>query len=240
MKTTEQSAENFMNEISALANESDRVTMMRFFKTGKGQYGEKDVFIGVRMSTINEMSKKYTMLPVEEIEKMLTHQFHEFRAGALYLMSRNCKSNTLPQHTRKQYFDLYMKQHQHINNWDLIDSGCIQIVGGYLYDKPRAILYNLVKSENMWERRTAMVSTLFFIRNSDLEDTFKLADLLINDKQDLIHKAMGWMLRCAGQKDKNRLMEYLENRAGKLPRTALRYSIEKFSPAEREYFMALK
>lgn len=238
--TKVQTSQAFMDEISMIANESDRATMMRFFKTGKGQYSENDIFIGVRMSAINEMSKKYTGLPVEELEKLLIHPYHEFRAGAIYVMSRNCKTKSLSEEIRKQYFDLYLKQHQHINNWDLIDSGCIQVVGGYLFDKPRDVLYQLLKSENIWERRTAIVSTLYFIRQSDLEDTFRIADLLINDKHDLIHKATGWMLRCTGQMNKNRLVEYLEERASKLPRTALRYAIEKFSPSEREYFMTLK
>ncbi len=234
------SAQDFMDEILSLANEDDRVTMMRFFKTGKGQYGENDVFIGVKMSVINTLSKKYTQLSVTELEKMLIHPYHEFRAGAIYVMSRNCKTKTLSQAIRKEYYDLYLRQHSHINNWDLIDSGCIQIIGGYLLDKPRDILYKLVYSADLWERRTAIVSTLHFIRNSELEDTFKLSDILINDKQDLIHKASGWMLRCAGQKNKSRLVEYLEEKASKLPRTALRYAIEKFTPSEREYFMTLK
>lgn len=233
-------AQDFIDEILTNSNSKDRETMMYFFKTGKGQYGENDQFAGVKFSKVNEMSRKYVQLPIEEIEKLLTHPLHEVRGGAIYIMNRLCKLSRTSQEVRKSFYDLYLKNHAHINNWDLVDSGSIHIIGGYLMDKQRDILYELVKSENMWERRTAMVSTYYFIRNNDLEDTFRLVDILINDKKDLIHKATGWMLRCAGQKNKARLIEYLEKRAAHLPRTALRYAIEKFEKSEKDYFMQLR
>ena len=149
-------------------------------------------------------------------------------------------SKKITQGRRKEFYDLYMKRHDRINNWDLVDLGCLHMTGSYLFDKPRNILYKLARSKNMWERRTAILSTCYFIRQGDMDDTFKIAEILVNDKEDLIHKATGWMLRFAGDKDPKRLLFFLDKYAAIMPRTLLRYTIEKLHKGEREYYLGLK
>jgi 3-methyladenine DNA glycosylase AlkD len=133
-----------------------------------------------------------------------------------------------------------MLRHDRINNWDLVDLGCLHMTGSYLFDKPRSILYKLARSKNIWERRTAILSTCYFIRQNDLDDTFKIAEILVKDKEDLVHKATGWMLRFAGDKDRKRLLSFLDQYAATMPRTLLRYAIEKLEPKWREHYMAMK
>ncbi|HRI21414.1 MAG TPA: DNA alkylation repair protein, partial [Panacibacter sp.] len=136
--------------------------------------------------------------------------------------------------------DLYMRRHDRINNWDLVDLGCLHMTGSYLFNKPHDILYKLARSKNIWERRTAILTTCYFIRQGNVEDTFRIAEILVNDKEDLIHKATGWMLRFAGDKDRQKLFDFLDKHAATMPRTLLRYSIEKFDIKKREYYMNLK
>jgi 3-methyladenine DNA glycosylase AlkD len=140
----------------------------------------------------------------------------------------------------KEFYDLYMKRHDRINNWDLVDLGCLYMTGSYLFDKPRQVLYRLAKSKNIWERRTAILSTCYFIRQSDTEDTFKIAELLLTDKEDLIHKATGWMLRFAGDKAPQKLLIFLDKHAAVMPRTMLRGSIEKLTKTKKDFYMHLK
>lgn len=223
-----------------MKSEKDLKSMMRFYKTGKGQYAANDLFIGVMMSKVRLIAKDYEHLPVSELSIMLHSPFHEVRAGAMYVMERNTKSNTASEERRKELYDLYLSHHQHINNWDLVDIACMHVVGRYIFDKSRDVLYELSQSANLWERRTAIVSTLHFIRQGDLKDAFNLSAILEKDTEDLIHKACGWMLRCCGDKNKKALMNYLEDHATKMPRTTLRYAIEKFPKSERDYYMGKK
>src|SRR6185436_4844341 len=145
-----------------------------------------------------------------------------------------------PESRRKELYTLYIKRHDRINNWDLIDRSAPYVVGGYLFDKPRNILYKLARSKNLWERRTSILSTAYFIRNNDIDDTFKIAEILLSDKEDLIHKAVGWMLRYTGDKDKKRLLGFLDKFAAIMPRTLLRYTIEKLDKKQRDHYMNIK
>lgn len=234
------SAEIFINKIVSMHSDADYSSMTRFYKTGKGQYAENDQFIGVMMSKVRTVSKEFDQLPVTEISKLLQNPYHEIRAGAMYIMERNTKSAKTSDDRRKELFDLYLSHHQHINNWDLVDIACMHVIGAYIFDKPRDILYQLSLSSNLWERRTAIVSTLHFIRKGDLSDAFRLCEILENDQEDLIHKACGWMLRCCGDKNKTALIQYLDEHAAVMPRTTLRYALEKFPKSERDAYMGMK
>ncbi|MDL1896298.1 DNA alkylation repair protein [Anaerolineae bacterium CFX7] len=211
--------------------------MQRYFKTAPGEYGAGDVFIGVRMGNVFALAKEFAEMPLDEIEKLLESPIHEARAGAVSIMDFQARRKKTSEARRKELFELYLRRHDRINNWDLVDRSAMYVVGGYLYDKPRAILYKLARSKNVWERRTAIVSTAYFIRQRDLDDTFKIATMLLRDEHDLIHKATGWMLRAAGDTDRKRLLEFLEQHAATMPRTMLRYAIEHFDQKQRAKYM---
>ncbi len=237
---TKLTAAKYIKKLKALSNEEDRIKMSRYFKTGKGDYGEGDKFIGIRSSVVFSSAAEFIEMEPAEIEKMLLNPVHEIRAAALSIMSKQARRKKTPQSRRKQLYDLYLRRHEGINNWDLVDVSCIYVIGGYLVDKPRDILYKLAKSGNLWERRTAMVSTAYFIKQGDLEDAFKIAEMLLQDKHDLIHKATGWMLRYAGDKDRKKLTGFLDKHAATMPRTALRYALEHFDEKQRKHYMELK
>ncbi len=211
-----------------------------YFKSGKGEYGEGDKFVGVRMGTLFELAKEFIDMPLDELEKLLDSAIHEARAGAISIMGKRARGKKTPDAHRKELFDLYIRRHDRVNNWDLVDLGALYIVGIYLMDKPRDVLYQLARSKNIWERRTAIVGTGPFIKLGDLDDTFSIAEILINDEHDLIHKGVGWMLRTAGDKDRKRLCSFLDQHAATMPRTVLRYAIEKFGPKQREHYLGLK
>jgi 3-methyladenine DNA glycosylase AlkD len=179
-------------------------------------------------------------MPIAEIEKLLENPIHEVRAGAVSIMDKASRNKKISESRLQEFFDLYMRRHDRINNWDLCDLGCLHMTGSYLFDKSRAILYKMAKSKNIWERRTAILSTCYFIRQGDLDDTFKIAEILVHDKEDLIHKATGWMLRFAGAKNPKKLIAFLNKYAATMPRTLLRYSIEHFNKKDKEYYMGLK
>lgn len=233
-------AEDLIKELDSLGNPAYAEHAQRFFKTGKGQYGEGDIFIGIRMPQIRTIAKKYNSIKLSEIEKILESPIHEHRMAGLVIMVNKARSKKLTKELLKEMYDLYLKRTDRINNWDLIDISCRDIVGRYLFDKPRRPLYTMAKSSDLWERRIAIISTFFFIGKNDLDDTFKLSQELMNDDHDLIHKAVGWMLREAGKKDEARLKEFLDEFAGKMPRTMLRYSLEKLHKADKHYYMQAK
>jgi 3-methyladenine DNA glycosylase AlkD len=201
---------------------------------------ESDKFIGVRMGQVFALAKEFIEMPLGEIEKLLESPHHKARVGAVSIMDFQARSKKTSVEGRKALFELYIRRHDRINTWDLVDRSAIYVVGGYLFDKPRDILYKLVHSKDIWERRTAMVSTGYFIRQRDVDDTFKIAEILLNDKEDLIHKATGWMLRAAGDVDRQKLIDFLEKYAAKMPRTALRYAIEHFEQEQRDYYLGMK
>lgn len=201
---------------------------------------EDDKIIGVRMGQAFALAKEFMDMPPNEIEKLLESPIHEVRVGGVSIMDWQARSKKTPAERRKELFDLYIRRHDRINSWDLVDRSAPYVVGGYLFDKPRDVLYKLARSRNIWERRTAMVSTGYFIRQGDIDDTFKIAELLLKDDQDLIHKATGWMLRAAGGTDRQKLLSFLDKYAASMPRTALRYAIEHLDKEQKDHYMGLK
>jgi len=233
--TTDVSADQFVKRLNALRSPVQRKQYQRAFKHGEG-----DVFMGVRMGQVFALAKEFMALPPSEIEKLLESPIHEVRVGAVSVMDFQVRSKKTPEARKKELFDLYLNRHDRINDWDLVDRSAPYVVGGYLFDRPRAVLYKLARSKNIWERRTAIVSTGYFIRKGDIADTFKIAELLLKDDQDLIHKATGWMLRAAGGVERPKLLSFLDQHAASMPRTALRYAIEHLDKKQREHYLSLR
>lgn len=236
-------AKDFIERLKKQSNPEQAKQYLRYFKTGKGQYGEGDMFIGVRMGTVFALAKEFIDMPLKEIEKMLENKIHEVRASAMSIMNQQARKKKTPESRRKELYDLYLRRHDRINNWDLVDVSAPYVIGGYLYEfnKPRNILYKLARSKNLWERRTSILATGYFIKQGDVEDTYKIAEMLLNDKEDLIHKAVGWMLRASGGgANKQKLISFLDKHAAAMPRTLLRYSLEHLDKKEREHYMGLK
>lgn len=204
---------------------------------GNLAFDQDDGILGVRMGQVFALAKEFMDMPLEEIETMLESSIHEMRVGAVSIMDFQARSRKTPGKHRKELFDLYIRRHDRINTWDLVDRSAPYVIGGYLFDKPRKILYKLARSPNMPERRTAIVSTGYFIRQGEVDDTFKIAGMLLNDKEDLIHRAAGWMLRAAGGVDRQKLLNFLENNAATMPRTMLRYATEHLDKGQREIYL---
>ena len=233
-------SKSFLAQLKKMGSAKEAKNILRYFKTGKGEYGEGDQFIGVRMGELFKLAKQYSDMPVAELEKLLESPIHEARAGAVSIMDKASRDKKTTDARRKELFNLYMRRHDRINNWDLVDLGCLHMIGNYLLEKNRKILYKLAKSKNQWERRTAIVGTCYLIRQKEVDDTFRIAELLVKDKEDLIHKGTGWMLRFAGDVDRKRLLAFLEKHAATMPRTLLRYSIEKLDKKQKDYYMKKK
>src|SRR5690606_28185044 len=221
-------ANDLMHELDGLANPQDAEFLQRFFKTYDGGYAEGDQFIGLRVPLTRRIAGKYNSLLLSEVEKLLDSPIHEHRLAGLVIMVNQAKKAEEPQ--LKQLYELYLKRTDRINNWDLVDVSCRDIVGRYLFDKPKNPLYRLAKSKDVWERRIAIVSTWQFISAGRMQETWKIAEILLGDKHDLIHKAVGWMLREAGKRDEAGLKQILDKHAKTMPRTMLRYSLERLHP----------
>ena len=196
--------------------------------------------LGIRMSALFALAKQYKQMSMKEIEKLLGNNYYEARMGAVSIMDFQARDKKITPERQKQLFDLYTKRHDRINNWDLVDRGAPYIVGGWLHNKPRTILYKLAKSKNIWERRTAIVSTYYFIRQNEIDDTFKIAELLVNDKEELINMAVGGWIREAGKRDQKRLTNFLDKYAASMPRITLRLAVEKFDKKLKDHYMKLK
>lgn len=212
---------------------------LRYFRTGAGDYGEDDVFVGVRMGQVFALARTFMDMSPVEIEKLLESPIHEVRVGAVSIMDAQARSRKTDARRRKALYALYMRRHDRINSWDLVDRSAPYVVGGYLWDKPRVPLYRLARSRDIWKRRTAIVSTYYFIRQDDVMDTFRIAEILVHDSEDLIQKAVGGWIREAGKRDAPRLLAFLETYAATMPRVALRYAIEKLDRRKRDYFLGL-
>ena len=223
------------SELQALSNAEKREIFPKFFKAGKGEYGEGDRFLGVTVPNIRAIAKLHKDISLDEIRDLMLSEWHEVRLCALLIMVE--KSKKKDEALRQQLFDLYLSQTDRINNWDLVDLSCRFIIGEYLLDKSRDILYQLAQSPLLWDNRIAIVSTYAFIRKGQLEDTYALSDLMMQHPHDLMHKAIGWMLREAGKRNPERLYDYVMSHRADMPRTMLRYAIEKFSPKERAILM---
>jgi 3-methyladenine DNA glycosylase AlkD len=215
----------------------DRAThTLRYFKTGPGEYGEGDAFIGVRVPDCRAVVRANRDLPLTGALELLGSEIHEERLVALLLMV--VRYGRHPQE-RRDVYRAYLANTDRINNWDLVDASCRDIVGVHLLARPRTRLYELAHSDSLWERRIAIVSTSAFIREDDLDDTFAICRLLLRDREDLIHKACGWMLREAGKRDERRMVAFIEQLAPEMPRTMLRYAIERLPKGERQRLMAI-
>lgn len=227
--------ETITSKLQALSSPEKREIFPKFFKAGKGEYGEGDRFLGVTVPNTRVIAKQHKDLSIDEIRELMLSEWHEVRLCALLIMVENSKKKD--ESLCKQLFELYLSLTNRINNWDLVDLSCRFIVGEHLLDKPRDILYQLAQSPLLWDNRIAIVSTYAFIRKGQLEDTYALSDLMMHHPHDLMHKAIGWMLREAGKRDTERLYDYIIEHRADMPRTMLRYAIEKFNAEDRAILM---
>lgn len=223
------------NELRKKANTKRAEVSRWFFKTGPGDYGEGDKFLGVKNSDLRKIAKKFSTLSFPELEKLLESVWHEERQTALFILVRQFERGD--EEARQAIYKFYLVHAKRINNWDLVDCSAHKIVGAYLADRNKSILYKLAGSKNLWEKRIAIISTLAFIREGRFNDTLKIAEILLNDKHDLIHKAVGWMLREVGKRDQTVLENFLRRHHKIMPRVMLRYAIEKFSRAKRKFYL---
>lgn len=228
-------AEQFIERLQAQCSPEEALKYQRYFKHSAAD----DRFIGVRMGQVFALAKEFIDMPPDEIEKLLESPIHEARAGAMSIMDKHTRRKKTPADRRKALYDLYLRRHDRINDWDLVDLGAPFVVGGYLFDKPRDVLYELARSRNVWERRTAITATAYFIRQGQSDDTFNIAEMLLDDDHDLIHKAVGGWLRAAGGLDRPRLLRFLDAHAATMPRVMLRYAIEHLRAEERGYYLGL-
>ncbi len=233
-------ADAFIKKLKTLTSAAELKKIQGYFKSGEGQYAEGDVFIGVRMGQVFDLAKEFMEMDPSEIELLLESPIHEARTGAVSIMDFQVRQKKTPESRKKELFDLYLRRHDRINNWDLVDRAAIHVIGAYLADKPRKVLYKLAKSKNIWERRTAIVSTAYFLKSNDTTDTFKIAELLVKDGEDLIHKAAGGWVRQAGKSDPNVLLDFLNKYASVMPRVMLRYAIEHLDTKKKNHYLGLK
>ena len=221
--------------LKKLGNKEHAAVSQRFFKTGPGEYGEGDVFIGIRVPVLRKLAGEYSDLPIEDTKDLLRSPIHEERLLALLLLVRSFSKGEGP--ARKSIFEIYLKNTEYVNNWDLVDTSAEHIVGAWLVDKSKAVLYRLAKSEDLWERRISIMSTFHFVKRHEFSETLKISKMLLCDRQDLIHKATGWMLREIGKRHLPTEEDFLKKHYKNMPRTMLRYAIEKFPEPKRQRYL---
>ena len=225
-------------EIRKLKNPLRAEVMQRFFKTGKGQYGEGDVFLGLSVPQSRKIARDFSDITLKEIQTLLNSEIHEERLVALLILVQQFERGS--EALREKIYKFYLRNAKRVNNWDLVDTSAEWIVGGHLLYRDRDVLYKLAKSKNLWERRISIMSTFHFIKNKESKDTVKIALLLMTDRHDLIHKAVGWMLREMGKRvDEKLLHQFIQAHGAKMPRTMLRYAIERLSAKDRQKYMKL-
>lgn len=227
--------EKIKDELQVKANPEKAEILSGFFKTGKGEYGEGDVFLGIVVPEQRKISKKYSELPLKNLKGLLSGRIHEHRLVALLILV--IKYKKADDFGKKEIFDFYLRHTKHINNWDIVDLSAPNIVGDYLLTRDRSVLYDLARSKSIWEKRISVLSTFMFIRNNQFDDTFRIVELLIHDKHDLIHKAAGWMLREVGKRDQKAEEVFLKKHYQDMPRTMLRYAIERFEEEDRKFYL---
>jgi 3-methyladenine DNA glycosylase AlkD len=226
-------------DLRARSNPKKAAFFPRFFKAGPGEYAECDKFIGITVPDIRSVARDYRDLPLKDIERLLKDPIHEFRLAALLILVSQFERSDEKQ--RKQIVDFYLSHLEHVNNWDLVDSSAARIVGAWLLDKKDTkLLDRLARSKHLWTQRVAMVATYAFIKAKKFKEPIRIAEILLHHKHDLIHKAVGWMLRELGKMDRPTLEAFLKNHAATMPRTMLRYAIEKFDPQTRARYLAMK
>lgn len=222
-------------ELNLLKDRNQAKILKRFFKTGKGEYGEGDIFLGIKVPIQRVIAKKYIKLSLRNIQILLKSKIHEHRLVALIIMTKQYKMGDEKKETA--LFRLYIKNYKNIDNWDLVDLSAPHIVGAYLLNRSKKILYDFARSTDLWKKRIAIISTLAFIRSNKFDDTLHLAEILLDDTHDLIHKAVGWMLREVGKRDQTKEEQFLKRYYKKMPRTMLRYAIERFPEMRRKAYL---
>jgi 3-methyladenine DNA glycosylase AlkD len=222
-------------EMAQLSDPHRAKNLSWFFKTGKGQYGEGDIFLGIPVPEQRKIAKRYVDLSLEDLHELLNSKVHEHRFTALVILIS--KYRKAEESGKKEIFDFYLRNTENVNNWDLVDLSAPRIVGDYLINRERSILYKLAKSDSLWERRISILSTFTFIYNNDFEDALNISELLLHDEHDLIHKAVGWALREIGKRDQNVEERFLAKHCLHMPRTMLRYAIEKFDEEKRKRYL---
>ncbi len=227
--------EELKKELLDLSDDEQAKNLQRFFKTGKGEYGEGDIFLGIKVPVQREIAKKYSGMGLNKLQELIKSEIHEHRLVSLIILCEKYKK--ADDENKGNIFEFYLKNTGNINNWDLVDVSAPVIVGDFLLDKKKNILYEFVKSENLWERRIAIVSTFNFIKKDEFEDALAISELLLDDKHDLIHKAVGWMLREVGKRNQEILEDFLKQHYENMPRTALRYAIERFEEEKRKKYL---
>jgi len=231
------SLKNLRNELKSASNRDYAEVAARFFKTGKGEYGEGDVFIGVRVPRIREIVKGYRALSLDDACELLASPIHEERMSGAMILVQRYRARSISSDERHAIYEFYMSHAESFNNWDLVDLTAPMIAGDYLYDHDRKILFTFAKSSNLWRRRISIISTQGFIRKGDCSTTFEIAEILLGDTHDLIHKAVGWMLREAGKVNTDDEEAFLRKHLSVMPRTMLRYAIEKFPELKRKKYL---
>lgn len=225
-----------IQDLRARINAEKAAFFPRFFRTGPGEYGEGDLFLGVTVPDLRQVAKKHAhRLTLNDLEKMLQSPYHEVRLLSLIVMTLQYEKGE--DEKKGDLVDLYLRNLHRINNWDLVDTSAHKIIGAYYFDKDRGILGDLAQRDHLWSQRVAVISTLYFIQKGEYEDTLKLAELLLNHSHDLIHKAVGWMLREVGKRDLEKEIAFLDRHYKVMPRTMLRYAIEKFEEPLRQAFL---
>ncbi|MBT4823882.1 DNA alkylation repair protein [Candidatus Woesearchaeota archaeon] len=234
---------NYIKELKKAGNPEKARILQGFFKTGKGEYGEGDVFLGITVPKQREIAKKYVDLEIKDLQTLLNSKIHEHRLGALFILimqyqkAAKIADKKESEKIKTKIVKSYLKNTKKINNWDLVDISAPKILGDFLLNKDRNILYKLAKSKNLWEKRISMLATYAFIRENQFDDTLKISEILVRDDHDLIHKAVGWMLREIGKKDQAVEEKFLKKYYKTMPRTMLRYAIERFDEKKRKYYM---
>jgi 3-methyladenine DNA glycosylase AlkD len=233
--TTGNPLQDIRRELRALGNKEKAQTLQRFFKTGPGEYGEGDIFLGIKVPELRKLARAHQGLPKRALTRLLTSRYHEERLLALLILVRAFARGD--ESTRKEIYDLYMRYTESVNNWDLVDASAEHVVGAYLTDRSRQPLCKLARSPILWERRIAIMATFHYVKREDFTETIKIARLLLDDREDLIHKAVGWMLREVGKRDLSVEEEFLKDHYRKMPRTMLRYAIERFPEPKRQAYL---
>ena len=226
---------NIHQDLKLVSSKTKAISSKRFFKTGKGEYAEGITFLGVTAADLRKIAKKYHTLPLPDVIKLLESKFHEESQLALFITV--LKFNKADEKTKTQIYNFYLTNLKYVNNWDLVDDSSHKILGSYLKEKNRDLLYKLACSKSLWERRIAIITTLAFIKNKDIQDTFALAKILLNDKEDLIHKAVGWCLREVGKINQKELLLFLDKHSQQMPRTMLRYAIYMLPRQQKQFYM---
>ncbi len=234
----ELSAAAFKARMAALQSDVEKEKYNRYFKLGKGEYGEGDIFMGVRMGHVFDLAKQFLTMEPAEIEALLESEIHEHRAGAMSIMAKQYQHKKTSDERKQALYELYLRRHDRINSWDLVDLAAWRVIGPHLVDRPRDILYQLARSPSLWERRTAILATFSFMRRDQFDDTFAIAAILLHDGEELVQKSVGWTLREAGA-DNPRLLAFLDDHAATMPRVTLRGALEKFDKNRRTHYMAL-